>query len=148
MFYLLMTPLALADGKGALSVMTFSAELILIEVVHLHAGSALFVFEDTCVAVGAFEHGCMQLVAEYRWWHIARRITEVLFQGRHVVALRTVFGGECDPSVMASAAVAAFIHLIHDDVRSSLLHLEELWMALAATVFFRMVLMGESHGHA
>ncbi len=66
MFYLLMAPLAFADCEGALSVMTFTAELVLVEVVHFHAGPALFIFKDTCVAVGAFEHGCMHLVAEYR----------------------------------------------------------------------------------
>ncbi len=61
-----MTLLAFADCEGALTVMTFSAELVLVKVVHFHARPALFIFENTCVTVGTFEHGRMHLVAEYR----------------------------------------------------------------------------------
>ncbi len=138
-----MTPLALACGEGRLAVVALAAELALVKIIHLHAGAAFFVLKDRRVAVTAFEHRGMNLVAEDRGRHIARGIGKVLLEPAHVMALCAVFYVKGDPSVMASAAGSAFIHLVHDDVRGAFLHLEEFRMALAAAVFLRMVLVRE-----
>lgn len=140
-----MTLLALGSTEGRLAVMTFAAELVLIEGVHLHSGTAFLIFEDRRMAAAAIEHCGMHLVAKYCGRHIAGRVTEVFFQARHVMALGAFLCGECNSAVMTSAAGAAFIHLVHHDVRSALFHLEELWVALAAAVFSCMVLVGERH---
>ena len=64
-----MTVLALARGEGAFAVMTLSAELVLVQVIHLHARPALLILEYGRMTFAAFEHGGMHLMAEDRRGH-------------------------------------------------------------------------------
>ncbi len=128
--------------------MALAAELVLIQVIHLHAGAAFFIFKDRGMAVAAFKHRRMHLMAENRRRHIPGGIAEVFFKSCHVMALGAVLYVKGNPAVMASPAGAAFIHFVHYDIRRSFFHLEELRMAFAAAEFLRMVLVRKCHRQA
>ena len=84
--------------------MTTAAEFALVDIIHLHSRAAFFEFENSGVAVLAFKHGSMELVAEDSRALAAGRIRELLLKSGHLVALCAVCRGKCLLAVMAAPA--------------------------------------------
>jgi len=61
---LLMAALAVAGTERRLAIVAGRTVFPLIQVIHLHTRTALFVFERLCVAIFAREHGSVKLMAE------------------------------------------------------------------------------------
>jgi len=76
---LFVTLLAFRCSERGLPVMARSTEPVLVNVIHFHARSAFFVFEDRRMAVATFEHSCVNSVAKNRRRHVSGRITQVFF---------------------------------------------------------------------
>ena len=93
------------------------------------------------MAVIAFEHGCMELVAEDRRALSAGRIREFLLKCGHLMALCAVCRGKGLLAVMTASAGTALIHQVHGYPGSALFHVEELRMTFAAGKFLCMVLV-------
>ena len=143
-----MALLAFHRAKSRLTVVTASAEFALVYLIHLHAGAAFFKFEDSGVAAIAIEHGGMKRMAEDCRIKTAGRIGDFFLESGHLMAFCADCRGEGGLSVMAVSACIALVHLIHGNFCRTLLHAEKFWMAFAAVVFFRVILMREHNRHA
>jgi len=141
-------PLAFHRAKSRLTVVAASAEFALVYLIHLHAGAALFKFEDSGVTAIAIEHGGMKRMAEDCRIKTARRIGDFFLERGHLMAFCAVCRGEGGLSVMAVSAGIALIHCIHGNFCRTLFHAEKFWMAFAAVVFFRVILVREHNRHA
>lgn len=129
---LFMAFLAFGRTECGLAVMTFSAEFALVNVIHLYARSALFEFKDSGMAVVAFEHRCVELMAEDRRTHLSGRIRELFFECGHFMTLYAVCRGKGLLPVMAIPTGIALIHQIHGYSGSTLFHIEKFRVTFAA----------------
>jgi hypothetical protein len=140
--------LAFRRAERHLAVMTAAAEFALIYIVHLHAGAAFFELKDSGVAAIAFQHSCMELVAEDCRGLSGRRIREFLLKRGHLMALCTVCRGEGPLAVVTASTGTALIHKVHGYPGGALFHVEDLRMTFAAGIFLRMVLVCEGNRHS
>ena len=101
---LLMASLAFHRAERRLAVMTTAAEFTLVNIIHLHSRAALFELKDSGVAAIAFQHRCMELVAEDRRGLAAGRIREFLFKRGHLMAFCAVRRGKSLLAVVTASA--------------------------------------------
>ena len=144
---LLMAFLAFHRAERRLTVMTTAAEFALVNIIHLHSRAALFELKDSGMAVLAFQHRCMEFVAEDSRGLAAGRIREFLFKSGHLMALCAVCRGKGLLAVVTASTGIALIHKVHGYLRSTLFHVEDLRMTFAAGIFLRMVLVCEGNRH-
>lgn len=105
--------LAFRGAERHLAVMTTAAEFTLVYIVHLHAGAALFELKDSGVAAIAFQHRCMELMAEDRRLQTSGGVREFFFECGHLMAFCAVRRGEGLFAVMTASAGIALIHQVH-----------------------------------
>ena len=74
--------------------MTTATEFALINIIHLHSRAALFELKNSGMAVLAFQHRCMELMAEDSRGLAAGRIREFLLERSHFMALCAVCRGK------------------------------------------------------
>ena len=127
--------------------MTTATEFALINIIHLHSRAALFELKNSGMAVLAFQHRCMELMAEDSRGLAAGRIREFLLKSGHLVALCTVCRGEGPLAVVTTSTGIALIHKVHGYLRGTFFHVEDLRMTFAAGKFFRMVLVCKGNRH-
>ena len=99
------------------------------------------------MAAIAFQHSCMELVAEDSRALAAGRIREFLLKGGHLMALCAVCRGEGLLAVVAASTGTALIHKVHGYPGSALFHVKDLRMTLAAGISLRMVLVCKGNRH-
>ena len=108
-----MASLAFRRTKRSLAVMATAAEFALVYIIHLHARTAFFELKNSCMATAAFEHRCVELMAEDRRIQTAGRIREFFLERGHLMAFCAVCRGEGYPGVMTASTGIALIHLLH-----------------------------------
>ena len=85
-----MASLTFRRTERSLAVMTTAAEFALVYLIHLHARAAFFELKDSGMAVAAFEHRCVELMAEDRRIQTAGRIREFFLECAHLMTFCAV----------------------------------------------------------
>ena len=111
-----MTFLAFHGAKRRLTIMTTAAEFALVNIIHFHSGTTLFELKDGGMAAIAFQHRCMELVAEDSRGLPAGRIREFLLKSGHLMALCAVCRGKGLLAVVTASAGVAPIHKVHGNL--------------------------------